>query len=365
MASRSATLVTRLWGEAALTLATIGGMSTHSNPRSLLLPVMRGVLDRMARAGRAPMHALTPQQARAFYEAGSGVLDIAPHKMARVEALQVPTRDGALLDARMVIPYPTHPTAEHNQQSEAGTESWPVLLYLHGGGFTVGSINTHDSLCRHLAHLAQCAVVSLDYRLAPEHRFPTASNDAWDALQWLHEHGTQWGLDAQRMAIGGDSAGGTLSMGTALMARDAGVKLALQMLFYPGCAARQDSASHRIFGHGFLLETAGIAWFFDQYLNNPAERDDWRFAPLNAPDLENVAPVWMGLAECDPLVDEGVMMADRFRWAGVPVDLEIYAGVTHEFIKMGRAVPLALQAHQDAARALRKAFGVAGCAKRG
>jgi acetyl esterase len=340
-------------------------MSAHPNPRSLLLPAMRGVLDRMARAGRPPMHALTPQQARIFYEAGANVLDIAPHKMAQVEALQLPMRDGTLLEARLVVPYRTHPKEGLEEPLLPDAEPWPVLLYLHGGGFTVGSINTHDSLCRHLGHLAHCAVLSVNYRLAPEHRFPTAVNDAWDAFQWLHLHAPDWGLDARRIAVGGDSAGGTLSMVTALMARDAGLGVALQLLFYPGCASNQNSGSHRTFGHGFLLETPGIDWFFGQYLNDPTEREDWRFAPLNAPDLEGVAPVWMGLAECDPLVDEGVLMADRFRWAGVPVDLEIYAGVTHEFIKMGRAIPVALQAHQDAARALRKAFNAAGCAKQG
>lgn len=317
-------------------------MSHTPNPRQLLTPAMRGVIDRMARAARLPMHAMTPTQARAFYDMGSGVLDIPPHKLPRVESLKVPVRDGAALDAQLFAP--------------AG-ESLPVLLYLHGGGFTVGSSATHGSLCRHLAHLAQCAVVSLDYRLAPEHKFPTASNDAWDGLQWLHREAGGLGLDANRIAVGGDSAGGTLSIVTALQARDAGLPLRLQMLFYPGCAAHQDTPSHHTFAHGFVLEEPGITWFFSQYLNHPGERDDWRFSPLNAPDLDGVAPVWMGLAECDPLVDEGVMMADRFRMAGVPVDLEIYRGVIHEFIKMGRAIPEALQAHQDAARALRAAFG--------
>lgn len=315
---------------------------SHLNPRQLLTPAMRGVLDRMARAARLPMHAMTPAQAREFYEVGSGVLDIPPHKLARADALQVPVRDGAALNAQLFAP--------------AGDEL-PVLLYLHGGGFTVGSSATHASLCRHLAHLAHCAVVSLDYRLAPEHKFPTASNDAWDALQWLHREAGQLGLDADRIAVGGDSAGGTLSIVTALQARDAGLPLRLQMLFYPGCAAHQDTPSHHTFARGFVLEEPGITWFFNQYLNHPDERDDWRFSPLNAPDVEGVAPVWLGLAECDPLVDEGVMMADRFRMAGVPVDLEIYRGVIHEFIKMGRAIPEALLAHQDAARALRAAFG--------
>lgn len=326
-------------------------MSAHANPRSRLTPAMRSVIDRMARAGRPPMHALSPQQARAFYEVGSGVLDIAPHKMARVETFRMPTRDGAELTAELVVP---HPKGADDAQAHA---PWPVLLYLHGGGFTVGSVATHACLCRHLAHLAHVAVISVDYRLAPEHKFPTAVNDAWDALQWLHAQAPALGLDPARIAIGGDSAGGTLSIVTALQARDAGLPLRLQLLFYPGCAAHQDTPSHKTYAHGFVLEEASITWFFNRYINTPADRDDWRFSPLNAPDLDGAAPVWMGLAECDPLVDEGVMMADRFRMAGVPVELEIYHGVTHEFIKMGRAIPEALQAHRDAARALRHAFG--------
>ncbi len=333
---------------------TIRSMSAHAHPRTLLTPAMRGVLDRMARAGRPPLHALTPQQARAFYEAGSGVLDLPPHKMARVQALRVPTRDGATLHAELVVPHPHG--ADDPHAGGADGQPWPVLLYLHGGGFTIGSVATHASLCRHLAHLAHCAVLSLDYRLAPEHTFPTAVHDAWDALLWLHAQAPALGLDPARIAVGGDSAGGTLSVVTALQARNAGLPLRLQLLFYPGCAAHQDTPSHHTFGHGFVLESESITWFFGQYLNTAAERDDWRFSPLNAPDLEGAAPVWMGLAECDPLVDEGVMMADRFRMAGVPVDLEIYRGVTHEFIKMGRAIPEALRAHQDAARALRHAF---------
>lgn len=292
------------------------------------------------------MHSMTPQQARDFYEAGSGILDLPPHRMARVEALHIPTRDGATLPAQLVVPHGNPPSAQ----------GWPVLLYYHGGGFTIGSVATHATLCRHLAHLAHVAVVSVDYRLAPEHKFPTAVHDAWDSLQWLYQHAGSLGLDATRLAVGGDSAGGTLAIVTALQARDAGLPLALQLLFYPGCAAHQDTPSHRRFAQGFVLEEPSITWFFIQYLNHPGERDDWRFSPLNAPDLDGVAPAWIGLAECDPLVDEGVQMADRLRMSGVPVDLEIYRGVTHEFIKMGRAIPEALKAHNDAARALRLAF---------
>lgn len=165
----------------------------HPNPRALLKPAMRGVLDRIARAQRMPLHLLTPEQAKTFYEAGASVLDLPPHKLKRVEQLSVPMRDGTQVAARLYAP--TLP-------DEA--PGLPVLLYLHGGDFTVGSLNTHDSLCRHLSHLAHCAVLSLDYRLAPEHRFPTAVDDCWDGLVWLREQAAGLGLDPDRIAVAGE-----------------------------------------------------------------------------------------------------------------------------------------------------------------
>ncbi|MDB5825832.1 MAG: Alpha/beta hydrolase fold-3 domain protein, partial [Variovorax sp.] len=230
------------------------------------------------------------------------------------------------------------------------------LLYFHGGGFTVGSIATHDTLCRVLSSKSGCAVVSVDYRLAPEYKFPTASDDAWDAFEFIAKKGLQLGLDSGRMAVGGDSAGGTLAAVCAILARNAGLALALQLLIYPGMTAHQDTPSHRTFADGPLLTESLISYFFGQYVRTPADRDDWRFAPLNADDVDGVAPAWIGLAECDPVVDEGVAYADKLRAAGVAVDLEIYRGVIHEFIKMGRAIPEALQAQDDAAKALREAL---------
>ena len=328
-------------------------MSHHRNPRALLTPAMRSVLDRIARAGHPPLHALTPDQARAAYEAGAGVLELKAHKLARVDELQLAVRDGQQIAARLYAPTPT------------ADGDLPILVYFHGGGFTVGSLETHDVLCRHLAHLAHCAVMSVDYRLAPQHKFPTAVEDAWDSLLWLRAHAGPLGIDATRIAVGGDSAGGTLAAVMALMARDAQMPLSLQLLFYPGCSSQADTQSHHDFRHGFLLEEAHIGYFFNHYLRGPQDYRDWRFAPLDGVDesghprdLEGVAPVWMGLAECDPLVDEGVRYADRLRVDGVPVDLEIYRGVVHDFIKMGRAIPEALSAHADAARALRQAFGI-------
>ena len=306
---------------------------------------MRSVLLGMARAGHAPLHTRSPQDARIAYQAGADVLEVPKATLPRVEDFHIPARDGAVLPARLYAPTALNPTAP-----------LPLLLYLHGGGFTIGSIATHDILCRELARLAGCMVVSLDYRLAPEHRFPTASNDAWDALLWLSANASTLGADATRLAVGGDSAGGTLAAVNAIMARDRGLPLALQLLFYPGCAAHQDTPSHTTFARGLVLEEPAISWFFGNYVTTRAEREDWRFAPLCAPDVDGVAPAWVGLAECDPLVDEGVDYADKLRLAGVPVDLEIYRGVTHEFIKMGRAIPEARQAHADAAQALRQAF---------
>ena len=310
-----------------------------------LTPAMRGVVSGMARLQRSPLEDGTPDEARAAYAGGAEVLEIDRPALPRVFDFHIPARDGTALPARLVAP-----------QDDV---SLPALLYFHGGGFTVGSIATHDILCRELARQAGCAVISLDYRLAPQHRFPTAHDDAWDALQWLAANGAGIHIDPTRLAVGGDSAGGTLAAACALQARDAGLPLALQLLIYPGCSARQDTASHRRFASGPIISAPLVQWFFGQYLRSDADREDWRFAPLLAPDLEGVAPAWFGLAECDPLVDEGVEYADRLRASGVPVDLDIYRGVTHEFVKMGRIVAEARQAHRAAAAALRQALGTA------
>ena len=315
---------------------------THSrNPQSLLTPAMRDVLHAIAKAGRPPMALLTPAQAKQAFAAGAGVLEINAHKMVRDDTLHIPTRDGATIRAKL--------WAEHAKPN------LPVLLYFHGGGFTVGSPETHEALCKHLAHLANCAVVSLDYRLAPEHTFPTAHNDAFDALQWLVQNAARLGLNPSLIAIGGDSAGGTLTASTAIAARDAGIALKLQLMFYPGCSPEY-LPSADTFEKGFLLEKASIEYFYGHYIPHLDDRLNPRFSPMLA-DVSGVAPAWLGLAECDPIVDEGIAYADHLRLAGVPVDLEIYKGVVHSFIQMGRVIPEALTSRIDAARVLRHAFG--------
>lgn len=316
-----------------------------------LTPAMRGVVLGMARAALPPMHTQTPQQARQSYSQAAQVLEenMPPGVHWRDGCL--PARDGHPLPYRLYLPSP--PAAARPPAASPLPATLPGVLYLHGGGFTIGGIGTHDVLCARMAAGAQVAVLSLEYRLAPEYRFPTAVEDSWDALQWLARHGRDWGLNPARLAVAGDSAGGTLAAVLALMARDAGLALQAQCLIYPGASAHQDTASHQRFATGPVLTETLLTWFFQHYIDR-AQREDWRFAPLLAPELEGAAPALLVLAECDALVDEGIAYADRLRMEGVPVQLELYRGVTHEFIKMGRALPEAAQAHAAIAAFLRE-----------
>ena len=312
------------------------------SPKDLLTPRMAALLQRIARAQRPGFETMTPAEARIAYTAAAEVLEPPRAPLPRVEEIALPGSGGARLPARLYAP---------------SADALPVLLYLHGGGFTIGNLETHDSLCRQLALRSGAAVIALDYRLAPEPRFPTAVDDCWAALQALAAlaTGARLGLDTTRLAVGGDSAGGTLAAVCALLARDAGLSLALQVLITPGTIAHADTPSHARFAHGFLLEKEQVDWFFDQYIDE-ADRTDWRFAPALAADHDGVAPACIVVAECDALFDEAVAYGDILRAAGVAVDLEIWRGVTHDFIKMGRMLPEAAQAQQAIADALRKAF---------
>jgi acetyl esterase len=307
---------------------------------------MQGVLTRMARAqskpGYLPLHQLTPAQAREAYEKGADVLEVPKAELARVEDLSFANREGQQIALRLYAP---------------SLERLPVLLFFHGGGGVIGSIGTHDILCREISRLSGAAVLSVDYRLAPEHPFPLGQNDAWDALQWLREQGDALNVDTQRIAVGGDSAGGKMAAVCALQARDAGLVLALQLLIYPDTVGYESTLSRMAYANGYVLEAVHIDYFFDSTLRN-IDPGYWQFSPINAEDHSGLAPLWLTLAECDPLYDEGLDYADKLRVAGVTVNLEIYRGVTHEFIKMGRIIPEARQFHQDAALALKQAFNL-------
>ncbi|WP_255581767.1 alpha/beta hydrolase [Cupriavidus sp. AU9028] len=313
-------------------------------------PQVAQLLDMVSRAKRPPLNALDPVDAKIAYEKSSPIVDIAPQPVFAVEDLAVPARDGHSLRVRLYRP-----------RAAAAGERLPLLVYYHGGGFTVGSVNSHDALCRMFCAQADTVVASVDYRLGPEWKFPTAVHDAQDALRWAFDSANALGVDAARIALGGDSAGGTLAAVTAVQARTQGLAPVLQMLIYPGTCARQDTASHRRLAHGYLLTAEMIHWFFSQYLCSDAQRDDWRFAPLDAggsgADVRGVCPAWIAVAGYDPLHDEGVAYARKLEQAGVAAELASYPGMIHDFFKLGRFVPAVAQAHGDAVDALRRAFG--------
>lgn len=316
-----------------------------------LNPRIDQLLKMVARRHFVPLRTLPVAQVRALYAAAAHELDIAPLPVAGVETLAIPCRDGAEISATVYRPH------------EADwTRPDPALLYFHCGGYTFGSPATHDAITRMLAVRAECVVISVDYRLAPEHRFPCAVDDAFDALAQVRAEAGAMALDIERIAVGGDSAGATLAAVLAIQARDAGWPICLQSLIYPGTCARQDTASHAQFPSGYLLDRSMIDWFIDIYLRDESDRDDWRFAPLDAAqaaqvDFSGLAPAWIALAEYDPLRDEGRLYGEKLAAAGNPVEMREYAGLTHEFFKLGGWVPEVAVAHADAVRALRRAFG--------
>ncbi len=310
-------------------------------------PDVRAVLQMIAKARRPHYPSMNPVDARAHYERAAPILDIAPCPVHRVEQIVIPGVDGYEVPVRMYLP--REPSWAH---------PLPALVFMHGGGFTVGSSETVDAIARMFCDRVECAVLSVDYRLAPEHKFPAAFEDAFAVLRWAHEHAHAHGLDPDRLAVGGDSAGGTLAAACAIAARDAGLPLALQLLIYPGTCAHQDTASHFAYGDAHLLTRETILWFFDQYIGQPADREDWRFAPLLAPSLAGVAPAWIAVAEFDPLVDEGVAYGRALQAAGIPTDIRLYAGMVHTFFNMGGFVANAARAHDDAVAALRAAWRV-------
>lgn len=307
-------------------------------------PQLALILKSIERAGLPAYESIGAQAARALHEKTAPTLDLKLIPMHQVEEVAIPVGNHQV-SARLYIPRET-----------TWAEPLPLLLWYHGGGFTVGSVASYDPLCRMLAQRADCLVLSVDYRLAPEYKFPTAVDDAFAALTWVRAQAHRFGVDVGRITVGGDSAGGTLAAVVALMARDAEIPLALQLLIYPGTDAHQNTDSHHRYAAGYLLERRTILWFFEQYLRSPDDRIDWRFAPLLAKTHVDLAPAWIAVAEYDPLHDEGVAYARKLESAGVPVVLKRYAGMVHAFFNMGGALTAARVAHDDAVKALRQAF---------
>ncbi|WP_144635225.1 alpha/beta hydrolase [Bordetella genomosp. 13] len=305
-----------------------------------LHPDLEAFLEMSRRSGARPMTGMTPDEARAVYDRATLALD--------TEAPDVPT-DAVRMDCR-----DGHPLRLRLYRGTAARPA-PVLLYFHGGGYVLGSLASHHSLCAALARQAACAVVAVEYRLAPEHRFPTAFEDAEDARLWLGREGPALGLDTSRVIYGGDSVGGTLATALTLADRAAGrPQPALQLLLYPCTSARQDTPSHAAYARGYLLEADVLQWMFGHYLRTDQDRDDWRFAPLQAADLSGLAPTRLFLARHDPLCDEGLAYAQRLRDAGVDARVRVYEDMVHDFARLGNVVEQADELRAELAACLRQ-----------
>jgi acetyl esterase len=231
----------------------------------------------------------------------------------------------------------------------------PALVYFHGGGWVVGDLETHDVVCRQIALQARAVVIAVDYRLAPEHPFPAAVEDAWSATTWVAAHAAELGIDAKRLAVGGDSAGGGLAAVVALMARDSRkLRLTLQVLVYPVTDLRAESASYSNYAEGYFLTRAAMQWYIAQYAPTPQAIEDWRASPLRAPWVHGVAPALIIAAELDPLCDEGEAYARRLQGARVPVEYQRLDGMIHGFLTMGGRIDAANRAVSIIANALKR-----------
>ncbi|HEY4547043.1 MAG TPA: alpha/beta hydrolase [Pedomonas sp.] len=245
------------------------------------------------------------------------------------------------------------------RREEAPATHEPVLLYLHGGGYIACSIDSHERFCSRLARQAECAILSVDYRLAPEHVFPAAVEDAWTALNWLVAHAGNLGLDPRRIAVGGDSAGGTLATVAAIRARNAGgADIVHQLLIYPGLDLASETDSKRLFARGYMLDAEFSEVCLSAYVPARSQRSHPWASPLRTPCLAGLPPTTLLTAECDPLRDDAFAYAARLEDAGVAVDHRLYRGMYHGFAAMFGVLPEADEAMADAAASLRRAFAM-------
>lgn len=273
---------------------------------------------------------------------------VTPEPVARVEDRRIPGPAG---DIPVRIYWP---------RRRPGGAAPPLLVYFHGGGWVICDLDTHDGTCRALVNEVGCVVVSVDYRLAPEHRFPAAVDDAYAATVWTAAHGAELDADPTRLAVAGDSAGGNVAAVVSLMARDrGGPQLAFQLLVYPVTDHDFETASYRENGEDYIILTrSAMEWYWDQYVPEVARRSDPYAAPLHARDLSGLPPALVITAECDPLRDEGEEYGRRLREAAVPTEVRRYDGMMHGFFNMHAVLDGAKQAHEAAAGALRSALGV-------
>jgi acetyl esterase len=305
-------------------------------------PQAQQFLDQIVANGMPPLESMSVADARLASETMMSAVVDAP-ALASVEDRRIPGPKGEI-PIRVYAP--------------EGRVPQPILVYFHGGGFVIGSLTSHDPICRLLASRIPAIVVAVDYRLAPEHPFPAAAEDAYAATRWVAEHARDIGGDPGRIAVGGDSAGGNLSAVVSLLARErGGPSLVHQLLVYPVTDFSFETRSHIDNAEGYLLTRSLMEWFLGHYFSGPTPRKDPRFAVLRAPDLSGLPPATVLTAEFDPLRDEGESYAARLRAAGVPVTLTRFDGQIHGFFPNPALFPQAGVAIDGAAAALRAAFG--------
>ena len=293
----------------------------------MLHPQARALLDLLIERAVPPTHVLSPSDARAAYRDRRSYAQPTPPEVAEVHDLHAGTI----------------PLRAYRPLGSAPDQVLPVLVYFHGGGWVIGDLDTHDVVCRQLANGSGCAVIAVDYRLAPEHRFPAAFDDALAATRWVAQHADTLRVDATRLAVGGDSAGGNLAAAVALAARDQSdgrgpLPIAYQVLVYPAVDMRRGHASHQSNGQGYMLTQDSMHYFCGHYLdgNDPTLLADWRASPLLAASHANLPPALVITAGFDPLRDEGQDYARALNKAGVPTQAVCFHQQIHGFITMGR-----------------------------
>jgi len=304
-------------------------------------PQAQAYLDQMAALNAPPLHTFTPElirQAISMQRAMFGE----PELVANVENRVIPGPAGDI-PVRIYTP--------------SGNGPFPVLVFFHGGGWVICDLDTHDDLCRSLTNQAACIVVSVDYRLAPEHKFPAAPQDCYAATRWVAGNAAQLNGDPSRVAVGGDSAGGNLAAVISQMARDqGGPPLVFQLLIYPATDFKANTPSIEENADGYFLSKQDMIWFTNHYLNGEEDKLNPLASPLKASDLSELPPALIITAQYDPLRDEGELYGQRLKAAGVPVTISRYNGMIHGFLSMASVLDQGKQAIAECAAALQAAF---------
>jgi len=314
-------------------------------PDERLHPDAAQVVELIVAVNRPAYETLTPAEAREAFLASRLALQPDPEPVAHVAALAAQGHAGPI------------PLRLYRGIGADEGRPQPALVYFHGGGWVIGDLESHDQACRALANAARAIVVAVDYRLAPEHKFPAAVDDAIDATRWIAGHAQSLGIDPAQLAVGGDSAGGNLAAVVALDARDrGGLPLVFQLLIYPATDMGLDRPSHVRHAEQLPLRRSTMRWFVGHYLRSPADVADWRASPLRAPSLRGLPPALVVTAGFDPLSDEGEAYARALSDAGVPVVHQRFAGQIHGFLSMGRIVADSGRLIALAGRALESAF---------